>query len=89
MSTNTIPLVVENFGMKYFGRVHVEHLVTTLQKYHTLKTDWEGTLYCRITLKWYHTFCTVDLRILGYINVALLKYQHPKPRKPQHAPYQW
>ncbi len=23
----------------------------------------------------------------GYINKALMKYQHPKPVSPQHAPY--
>ena len=25
----------------------------------------------------------------GYIKAALLKYQHPEPRKPQHAPHKW
>ena len=25
----------------------------------------------------------------GYIEAALLKYQHPEPRKPQHAPHKW
>ena len=41
-------LVVDDFGVKYVGRAHAEHLVTTLRKYHTLKTDWAGTLYCGI-----------------------------------------
>ena len=44
-------LVVNNFGVNYVGRAHAENLVTTLQKYHTLKTDWEGTLYCGSNLK--------------------------------------
>ena len=38
-------LVVDDFGVKYVGRAHAEHLVTTLRKYHTLKTDWAGTLF--------------------------------------------
>ena len=25
----------------------------------------------------------------GYIKKTLLKYQHPEPRKPQHAPHKW
>ena len=75
--------------MKYVGRVHAEHLVTTLQKYHTFKTYWGGTLYCGITLKWDYTRHTVKLSMPGYINAELLKYQHTEPRKPQHAPYQW
>ena len=75
--------------MKYIGRAHAKHLVTTLPKYQTLKTYWGGTLYCGISLKWGYTRYTVDLNMLGYINLELLKYQRPEPQKPQHAPYQW
>ena len=82
-------LVIEKFGVEYFGQAHGKHLVMTLRKYHTHITDWEGTLYCGITLKWGYTCHTVNLRITGYINVTLQKYQHPEPRKPHHAPYQW
>ena len=71
------------------GRAHAKHLVTTLRKYHTLKTDWAGTLYFGITLKWDYTHRTVDLSMPGYINTDLLKYQHPDPRKLQHAPHLW
>ena len=71
------------------GRAHAEYLVTTPCKYHTLKTDWASALYCGITLKWEYTPRTVDLRIPGYINTALLKYQHPEPCKPQQAPHLW
>ena len=70
-------------------RDNAEHLVTTLRKYHTLKTDWAGTLYCGIKLKWDYTRSTVDLSMPGYIKKTLLKYQHPEPRKPQHAPHNW
>ena len=45
-------LVVNYFGVNCVGRAHTEHLVTTLLKYHTLKTYWDGTLYCGIKLKW-------------------------------------
>ena len=79
-------LVVNDFGVKYVGRAHAEHLVTTLRKYHTLKTDWAGTLYCGIKLKWDYTRRTVYLSMPGYIKAALLKYQHPEPRKLQHTP---
>ena len=71
------------------GRAHAKHLVTTLRKYHTLKTDWASTLYCGIKLKWDYTRRTVDLSMPVYINAALFKYQHPEPRKPQHAPHIW
>ena len=78
-------LVVDDFGVKYVGKAHAKHLVTTLRKYHTLKTDWASTLYCGIKLKWDYNRCTVDLSMTGYIKAALIKYQHPDPRKPQHA----
>ena len=71
------------------GKGHAEHLVTTLRKYRTLKTDWAGTLYCGIKLKWEYTCLTVDLSMTGYINAIFLKYQHPEPFKPQHAPHIW
>ena len=54
-------LVVDAFGVKYVGKAHAEHLVTTLRKYHTLNTDWVVTLYCGIKLKWDYTRRTVDL----------------------------
>ena len=82
-------LVVDDFGFKYVGRAHAEHLVTTLHKYHTLKTDWAGTLYCGIKLKWDYNCRTLDLSMPGYINAALIEYQHHEPRKPQHAPHIW
>ena len=82
-------LVVDDFGVKYVGRSHAKHLVTILHKYHNLKTDWAGTLYCGIKLKWDYTRCCVDLSMPGYIKSSLLKYQHPQPRKPQHAPHKW
>ena len=82
-------LVVDDFGVNYVGRAHAEHLVTALLKYNTLKTDWSGTLYCGIKLKWDYTRRTVELSMSIYIKAALLKYQHPEPRKPQHAPHKW
>jgi hypothetical protein len=29
----------------------------------------------------------VDLSVPGYVNRKLTKYQHPKPKRPQHSPY--
>ena len=30
----------------------------------------------------------VDLSVPGYVQRKLTKWQHPKPKKPQHSPYQ-
>ena len=45
-------LVVDDFGVKYVGREHAEHLLKSLRKcYSKVKVDWSGTLYCGLTLK--------------------------------------
>jgi hypothetical protein len=36
---------------------------------------------------WDYINCMVDLHIPDYISMALLKYQHQAPSKPQHVPY--
>ena len=46
-------LVVNDFGVKYLGKQHVEHLVHCLKKYYAKVSEyWEGKLYCGITLEW-------------------------------------
>ena len=45
-------LVVEDFGIKYVGREHVDHLIGVLKQQYKLAEDWKGELYCRIKLKW-------------------------------------
>ena len=45
-------LVVDDFGVKYVGRENAEHLIKTLCKDFTLSEDWDGALYCGITLQW-------------------------------------
>ena len=46
-------LVVDDFGIKYVGKQHVEYLVHCLKKnYAKVSEDWEGKLYCGITLDW-------------------------------------
>jgi len=37
-------LVVDDFGVKYAGREHAEHLIKTLKKHYEIATDWEGDL---------------------------------------------
>jgi len=38
-------LVVDDFGVKYVGKEHAEHLVTVLQEHYQLKADWTRTRY--------------------------------------------
>ena len=44
-------LVVDNFGVKYVGEEHAEHLMSVLRESYTITHDWKGenTLVSRLT----------------------------------------
>ncbi len=45
-------LVVNNFGVKYMGKEHAEHLINCLkEETYKLTKDWTADLYCGITLR--------------------------------------
>jgi hypothetical protein len=80
-------MVVEDFGIKYIGKEHVDYLVNALKHDYKVTEDWTGGLYCGIELDWDYKNKTVDLSMPGYISNALYKFQHKEPLRPQHAPY--
>ena len=80
-------LVVDDFGVKYVGEEHAQHLLETIRKYYKCLADWEGERYCGLTLKWDYTGRKVHLSMPGYVAKALARFQHPPPTKPQHQPY--
>ena len=81
-------LVVDDFGVKYVGREHANHLIKALKKDFTIAVDEKGELYCGITLKWDYEKRLVDISMPGYIKKVLQKYKHEKPKKHQGSPYQ-
>ena len=80
-------LVVDDFNIKYVGWKHAQHLLDTLQLYYKISTDWEGRLYCGISLKWNYAARTVDISMPGYIQKVLEKLQHPPPDIPEYTPH--
>ena len=49
----TFTLVVDDFGVKYKGKQHADHLLGILQNEFTdVSEDWKGSLYVGITLEW-------------------------------------
>jgi hypothetical protein len=82
-------LVVDDFGVKYVGREHAEHLIDTLRSLYTVTEDWTGTLYLGMTLHWDYEARTVDCSMPGYVQKALTRFQHPAPTRPQHSPHAW
>jgi hypothetical protein len=82
-------LWVDDFGIKYIDKAHVEELLTLLGLHYKMKVDWTGTLYLGITLAWNYTARTVDLSMPGYVQRALTRFNHPRPTRDQHAPHSW
>ena len=82
-------LTVDDFGVKYVGREHAEHLIQSLQDLYTITIDWTGTLYCGLTLAWDYEAGTVDLSMPGYVEKALARFQHTTSSRPQHSPNAW
>ncbi len=82
----TFSLVVDNFGVKYVGKEHADHLISCLKKDYKLTKDWAGDLYCEISLKWDYVRRWLDISMPEYIKKQLLKYKHIM-RLVQHCPY--
>ena len=74
-------LTVNDFGVKYVGREHAEHLMAALEENYTITHDWKGTLYVGITLDWDYKNGQVHLSMPGYVREALLRFNHPFPTK--------
>ena len=67
-------LVVDDFGVKYTRRKDAEHLLRILEtEFTAVSTDWEGKLYCGITLEWNYRERLLDISMPGYIKKVLQK----------------
>jgi hypothetical protein len=80
---------VDDFGVKYVGKAHAQHLIDNLASFYELTVDWEATKYCGITLDWDYTNRTVDLSMPNYVADALHHFQHGAPKQIIHAPSKW
>jgi hypothetical protein len=50
-------------------------------------TDWEGTKVAGIDLTWDYTKRTCRATMDSYIDKVLIRFEHPRPTKLQHAPH--
>ena len=62
-------------------------MLKALRTRYTVTTDWTGTLFLGIKLKWNYKAGTVDLSMPGYIKEVLKKFQHPVPPRTEDLPY--
>lgn len=82
-------LVVDDFGIKYVGKEHAEHLIGILQTKYKITIDWAGDLYVGLKLDWDYSNQHVDISMPNYVEKALLRFEHKKPSKPQLSPFAW
>ena len=80
-------LVVDDFGVKYVGKRHAEHLMKVLSEFYEMEEDWQGKLYCGITLDWNYEKGYVNLSMPNYVSKQLIRYRHKAPKRPQNCPY--
>ena len=82
---------MDDFIIKYVGKEHALHLLKTLELSYEITTDWEGTKFTEINLAWdynaRHANWTCRISMDGYIVKDILKYGHPRPKKPQPSPH--
>jgi hypothetical protein len=78
--------VVDDFAVKYVGKQHADHLRNDLLKTYELTTDWAGTVYSGMTLKWDYKHRTCDISMYGYVSNVLSKFQHDAPKQLQRTP---
>ena len=75
-------LIVDDFGVEYVGRKHVEKLDSVLKNYHEISEDWEGKTFEGIDLIWdytqKHSGRTCILSMKRYISKLLVKVHHQK-----------
>jgi hypothetical protein len=74
-------LVVDDFGVKYVGREHAEHLIRVLKEHYTMSIDWDGALYYGIQLDWNYNNRILDISMPNYIrkSTPALPTQHTFP----------
>lgn len=80
-------LVVDDFGVRYVGEEHAQHLLAVIQQHYKCTADWKGNRYLGMTLEWDYDQHEVHLSMPGYVKEALIRFNHPQPSKPQHQPH--
>jgi len=71
----TFSLVVDDFGVKYVGEEHAQHLLLQMiQKYYQCSVKKEGERYCGLTIKWDYPGKKVHLSMPKYIENGLKRF---------------
>ncbi len=80
-------LVVDDFGVKYVGKEHADHLLGVIQKHYKCTKEWDGKRYIGIKLDWDYDRRKVHLSMPGYVKTALTELGHEPPEHKQDQPH--
>ena len=62
--------IVVDFGVKYVGKEHAEHLMSIIHQHYQLTEDWEGKLYIGLQLDSDYDQRQVHILMPGYVGKA-------------------
>ena len=79
-------LIVDDFGVKYAGKKHTNHLINVLKEHYTVTEDCEGEKYGGINLDWDYTKRQVHFSMPEYVKDYLIRFQHML-QKLTHQPH--
>ena len=80
-------LVVDDFGVKYVGEEHAQHLVDVLKSHYKITEDWEGEKYIGIDIEWDYAKRQVHLSMPDYIRKALVELGYTPSGRRQDSPH--
>jgi hypothetical protein len=69
-------LCVNNFGIKYIGREHANHLAKIFKEDYECSIDWDGNRYLGMNMDWDYNGHKVHVSMLDYVPEALTHFQH-------------
>jgi hypothetical protein len=80
-------LTVDNFGVKYVGDEHAQHLIDVLEEFYEVDKDWTGKKYCGTNLDWDYDRRKVHLSMPGCCSEALTRFRHEAGRARMDQPH--
>ena len=81
-------LCSDNFGIKYYNKDDVDHLLKELDQHYNYTTNWEGHHYCGLIFDWDYEDGHVDALMPGHIPEVLKCLGHMPTTHPQCSPHE-
>jgi hypothetical protein len=80
-------LIVDDFGIKYFTKSNLDHLIDTLKQHYDVAVDTDAKEIVKFELDWDYTNRKVHLSMKPYLDKSLRQFDNMIPKKRQHSPY--